>query len=286
MNRFLSLILLLLSYKASFAQSGWTRDKKGLYAKAGYSFLRSTDFYNSDGVLIKTDFIRQHAVLIYAEYGLSNRFTAILNAPVFKSTGYESSPYRPATGLGDIMIELKYGLVKGAFPVSVSVAPEIPTGNPKALQYDRFGGYTILPTGDGEFNVWTKAAMSHSFYPLNVYVSLSGAYNFRTMGFTNQYMGGMELGYKFFNKIWTKAALRTFGTAGTPNPILLAAIGIGEGIAYNAYNFGISYEFIKHISFTFDYYNLLGKTNNIYSGNNFVIGIAADLNFSKPAPKQ
>ena len=285
MTKIISFTLLWIFSQNVLAQSGWTRDKKGLYAKAGYSFLRSADFYNSDGVLIKTDYIQQHAVLFYAEYGLSNRITAILNAPIYKSTGYESAPYKPASGVGDVLLELKYSLTRGSFPVSISIAPELPTGNPKALQYDKFGGYTVLPTGDGEFNVWTKTAVSHSFYPLNAYASLSGSYNFRTMGFTNQYMGGIEMGYKLFNKIWTKAALRTFGTAGTPNPVLLAAIGIGEGIAYNAYNFGLSYELMKHLSCTFDYYNLVGRPNNIYSGHNFVIGIAADLNFSK-SPSQ
>ena len=273
--------LLCFTFSLGYSQSGWTRDRYGLYAKAGYGFQRSNSYYNGEGKKFTTDYIRQQAVMLYAEYGLTKRFTAILNAPLFKSTGYESSPYRAAKGIGDMMLELKYGVLTGKYPVAVSVAPELPTGNPKALQYDKLGGYTVLPTGDGEFNVWTKAAISHSFYPVNAYFSLSGGYNFRSQGFTNQYLGGAEVGYKLAKKIWTKAALRRIGTAGIPNPKLLAVIGIGEGVEFTTYNFGCSYEWIKKVSLTFDYFHVFSRLHNIYSGSNFVVGIATELNLKK-----
>jgi hypothetical protein len=261
------------------AQSGWSRDKMGLYAKLGYSYLNSDEYFNGDGLKFKTAKFTQQNLLLYAEYGITKRFTAIINFPYLRSNGFDGSP--SVKGVGDMMVELKYGVIKGKFPLSLSVAPEFPTGNPYGRAYDKYGGYTILPTGDGEFNVWTKTALSHSFYPLNLYASVYGGYNIRTMGFTNQYLLGAEIGYKFGKRLWTKIAVRKLGTAGKPNPVLLSAIGLGEGIEYNAYNLGLSYNVTKYISLTFDYSNGFGKLANIYGGNTYLVGIAIDINFKK-----
>ena len=261
------------------AQSGWTREKTGLYAKLGYSYLNSDEYFNGDGLKFTTAKFKQQNLLLYAEYGLTKRVTAIVNFPFLRSNGFEGSP--SVNGIGDLMIELKYGILKGKYPLSLSVIPEFPTGDPYGRSYDKFGGYSILPTGDGEFNVWTRTAMSHSFSPVNLYFSVYGGYNIRTKGFTNQYLLGAEMGYKFGKKLWTKIAVKKLGTAGKPNPILFSAIGLGEGIEYNAYKLGLSYSVTKYISLTFDYSSGFGKIANIYGGNTFLAGIAIDINFKK-----
>ena len=77
------------------------------------------------------------------------------------------------------------------------------------------------------------------------FFTLEAGYNTRTAGFTDQYTDGAQIGYKFFDKLWLTASVRTLDNVRAPDPSKLNKIGLGEGVAYSAATPGTSYNFTK-----------------------------------------
>ena len=200
---FLTGCLLLASVLAS-AQSGWVREKGSLLVKSDLFFFRATTYVNPQGNAIQTSAFTQATWHLYGEYGLGKRFALIGYMPLLRWNQFETT--EPVIGQGDLKLELKYGLLTGKTPVSISIAPEIPTGRSAAFAANQSipGDGIILPTGDGEFNVWTTLAASRSFG--RAYASLFGAYNFRTayqgLAFRDLYQIGGEIGVHATDALW------------------------------------------------------------------------------------
>jgi len=279
---FLSVSLVLMLGCIDDANAGaWTRKKNSLYAKIGLSTISTNRFYTKDGNKIRTADFQAWSLDLYGEYGILDRLTGVVKFPVAKRAVFETSEAK--LGIGDLGLELKYGLLAGNTPIAIGLGVELPTGDQNGFgrfkdQANDPGGFIRLPTGDGEFNTRATLYISHSFYPVPAYVSIEGGYNFRTKNFTNEYAFAFQAGYKVANKIWLQANLRGLGPASDPDPdlALAAAIGLGEGVRYRSYGFGAVYEFIPHYSLTFDFFSAFGKITNIYSGANFVVGMSIE----------
>jgi hypothetical protein len=262
----------------ALAQSGWTREKNNYFIKADYTFYNATDYHNINGDVLKTSRFKQNTIALYGEYGISKRFAASAYLPLFRQNGYETT--ETVNGTGDLKLELKYALVKGKFPVAVSVAPELPTG-PKNLYAKNISNpldKINLPTGDGEFNVWTTVAASHSFYPVPLYTSVYSAFNWRTKfgdrNFQNQFQAGIEAGYKIKNKFWLNAKL--LALTGVGQKPQFADFIRSDGTAYTAVTLGGLYEIGNHWGITGQYFrcnSLIAKATNIYAANIFSFGL-------------
>ena len=283
-KRSISLALtVFVFYGVSDAVAGgaWTRKQNSFYAKLGFSAISTNKFYTKDGNKIRTADFQAWSLDLYGEYGIFDRLTGVVKFPVAKRAVFETSEAK--LGLGDLSLELKYGVLAGNTPIAIGLGVELPTGDQNGFgrlkdQANDPGGFIRLPTGDGEFNTRATLYLSHSFYPVPAFISLEGGYNFRTKNFTNEYAFGLQAGYKLANKVWLQANLRGLGPATDPDPelALAAAIGLGEGVRYRSYGFGAAYEFIPHYSLTFDFFNAFGKITNIYSGANFVVGMSVE----------
>ncbi len=94
------------------------------------------------------------------EYGLTDKFSIIANLTLQTFNGFETT--ETVSGLGDLRLEFKHALLKKYFPLAVSVAPEIPIGKANNFANSIFNIFERinLPSGDGEFNVWTTLASS------------------------------------------------------------------------------------------------------------------------------
>jgi hypothetical protein len=149
-------------------------------------------------------------------------------------------------------------------------------GNPNEIGTSRTDPSTFvrLPTGDGEWNVWTRASLSHSLGQLPAYFTLDAGYNKRTGGFTDQYSFGAQVGYKFFNKLWLTLHERTLNNVRAPHLTRFGTIGLGEGVAYSTAGVGASYALTKHLSATADWAVGFGKLRNVYSGSQYTFGVA------------
>lgn len=266
-----------------FAGGGWVRKPSSFYAKLGYATLRSDKFFSIGGQSVTTSPFSLQSLNFYAEYGLPlgsigvEGVEAMVNFPLYRRSSFETT--EAVSSLGDLMIELKYALLKGDFPVALGVAAEFPTGDENAIARDKDfpEAFIALPLGDGEFNIWTKIYASHSFYPVNAYVSVDMGYNFRTEGFTNQYQFGAEIGYKFLNAIWVVGKLRRFAGVGAPNEDLFGGFGLGEGVEYTANAVELAYQPFNHVWVTAEYASAFGGLRNIYSGANLTLGAAVEF---------
>ena len=266
-----------------FGQSGWTKNKKSYFFKLDYSFYKANDFRNLNGEsTITTDF-NQKSVALYGEYGITDKFTIQTFVPIYKQNGFEETT--KVSGFGDVQLEFKYALLTKNFPLALSIAPEFPTGksNNFAEKVNVADGLSLiekinLPTGDGEFNVWTTLAVSHSFAPKNLYASAYTAFNYRTqfedINFQNQIKAGVEVGYKFFDKLWLNSKVTVLKGVGSKPKF--ADFIRGNGTSYTGIAAGAMYEFGKNIAITADYFNsngLIVKAENVYVNNIFSVGI-------------
>jgi hypothetical protein len=279
----LSVMLLLCFFAANaHAQSGWTRKKNSYFVKASVNLFWSDQYYTPSGEKLKTSQFRQQAVSVYGEYGISDRLNVIVNFPVVKVNSFETS--EPVAGIGDLKIELKYAILKKFLPLTIGIAPEFPTGSAnnysqnKTIRFERIN----LPTGDGEFNVWTTLAASASFHPVPAYISGSVGYNYRThykdFDFGDQIKFNVEVGYKLFDKVWlsgTLSAQHAVGTAsGIPDFIR------GDGTEFTAFGLGAAYEFIKNWSLSaqaWGYSDLIFDRKNLYSSPTYSIGVFYEI---------
>ena len=52
------------------AQSAWTRNKGGVYAKLGFYTVSGANYYDTEGVKTASNTFHQQAMTLYGEYGL------------------------------------------------------------------------------------------------------------------------------------------------------------------------------------------------------------------------
>ena len=264
----------LLAPSPAQASGGWTRQPGHGYAKVGLTLANTTNYHPLEGGTINTAQFRQQVYGVYAEYGLAKRLEATLNFPVFRRATFPNTT--PGQGVGDPEFGLRYGVLTGKWPLAAQVAAQAPLGDPNRRGYYRPdpSSFVYLPTGNGQWNIWTRAALSHTLGTLPAYFTLEAGYNFRTGGLTNQYTLGAQVGYKFFDKLWLTASVRSLDNVRAPNPAKLANIGLGEGVAYSAASLGASYALTKHLSASADVAAGFGKPRNVYSGLQSTVGVA------------
>lgn len=206
----LSTLLLLIIPVFALAQGGWVPEKGAAFVKSDLFLFSATTYYNPDGDPTETSRFSQYTWHLYGELGLGNRLAVIGYLPLLRWNQFETTT--PAIGQGDLKLELKYGLLTGKVPVAISIAPEFPTGRAAAFAENTSipGDGIILPTGDGEFNVWTTIAASTSFG--SGYASAFASYNYRTtyqgLAFRDQYQIGAEVGYQPTDALWLSAKAR------------------------------------------------------------------------------
>jgi hypothetical protein len=271
---------ILLGFSTTLAaQSGWTRAKNDIFVKLDFTALKSNQYHNLAGDVVKTNTFQQQAALLYGEYGITGRFAINASLPLIKVNAFNVS--KRVAGIGDARIEFKYALLKGKFPLAISIAPEIPTGPKTLLSQNLTNSFEKinLATGDGEFNIWTTLAVSHSFYPKPAYASLYTAFNKRTkfegQTFQDQVQIGGEFGYKVKNKLWLSAKMYSLFGAGK-KPVFADFIR-ANGTAFTAYSFAGLLELGKHWGVSAQYFrctDLFFKTTNLYVAGQLSIGVS------------
>jgi len=277
------IVLLLLSFPAKVqGQNGWVRKAKGVYAQVAVSHFSSNRYFSTEGVLFdQGSTFSSQGLLFYGEYGLTDRFTAVVDLPVLVLNRFSTTG--TVGGLGSAKIGLKYGLLK-SFPVSLAVDIEIPTDDginfATAKEPNSLGIFEQinLPTSDGEFNVWATLAASQSFNKGKSFASVFASANFRTQAFSHQFQSGLEIGHLFFSKFYLIGKLRIQErlSKGT-NPS--AAFLYGEGTTFTTYGLtgmyklGEKWSLIASVSYMS---GLLVDRRNVYDGTTFSLGVAVE----------
>ena len=280
--KFLQIAALFFVVQEADGQSGWTKSKGEGFFQTSFSTFNSKDYFTLEGEKLLTNRFHQQSIVFYGEYGVTDKFTVIANLPLQNFNGFETT--ETVSGLGDLRLEFKHSLLKKFLPLAISVAPEIPTGrannfaNSIVNDFERIN----LPSGDGEFNVWTTLATSFALGDFPFYGSLFGSYNYRTqydgISFSDQMAVGVEFGYKFFDKVWVNARLN--GLTSVDEITEVTDFVRGDGTEYTSYSIGASVPVYKEFHLNLNYRNfndLLFQRKNIYSGGVFTLGIYYNL---------
>jgi hypothetical protein len=278
MRKILLPLLLLFAFNAA-GQGGWVKEKNKYYVQLAYTTFQSDQYFNLDGELLETSSFSQQSVILYGEYGLGKNLAVVLNHVLYRWNGFETT--ERVSGTGDAFIGIQYAFAKGAFPVSVTVGPEIPLAQANRYassnenNFDRIN----LPTGDGEWNVKATLAGSHKFENLPVYTSIYTTFNYRTSfegaPFSNQIKAGAEIGYQPVKPLWLQAKIHLFYSIGEPksNSDFIR----GEGTSFTsaevaaAYSITGKWALVANVGF---YNDWLVARKNLYSAPNYTLGIA------------
>jgi hypothetical protein len=260
------------------AQSGWTKGKKEGFYQLSYQSMTSKDYYTLGGELLETNQFSQQSMVFFGEYGVTDRFTIIANLPLQTWNGFETT--EKVSGLGDLRLEFKHAILKKYLPLTISVAPELPIGKANNFAKSTINDFEQinLPSGDGEFNVWSTIASSFALPKAPFYGTFFAAYNMRTeydgIQFSDQYALGAEIGYHIASKVWVNARLNALATVGD---VLVATDFVrGDGTEYTSFSFGASVPIYKQVNLSLNYRNfndLIFDRKNIYSSGVVSIGV-------------
>ncbi|MFT6338108.1 MAG: hypothetical protein ACJA2S_004501 [Cyclobacteriaceae bacterium] len=184
-----------------FSGGGWVNKRGELYLKVSQQWVNYDQYYSIAGRVINDRTRSIGNTAIYAEYGISHKFTGIIYFPFFvKTTLFQQK--NSATGkiilkgesyssIGDSDLRLKYGLIQnGSIVLSTSLTLGLPFGGIGK------GSDQSLQTGDGEFNQMLRADFGTSFKVASKHLYLTGYFglNNRTEGFSDELRYGLEVG--------------------------------------------------------------------------------------------
>lgn len=204
--RIFFLILLFCSFSGLQAGGPWPAGAGKAYLKLGQRALVSDRFFNPEGAIIPITTTGVFITSAYAEYGLSDRWTARAYLPLFfratlNEVRYEQSgrvePGDQFNGLSDADVGISYALRTGKpFALGATVRLGLPIGEPS-------GGETgLLQSGDGEFNQLVLIDWGYSFWPKSAFISGSLGFNNRTRGFSDEIHATFDAGVTI-GKSWT-----------------------------------------------------------------------------------
>jgi len=179
-----------------FSQSGWTRSPGKSWSQLSYTGWTSDQYFGFEGNSLESGTFSQRDFSFYGEYGVWKNLNVIVNAPILRSLSYDHTS--ASRGIGDLRIDLKYGLLQSKIPISIAFGAELPTGKANQnVENSLPNSQPInLPPGDGEWNYWTTLALSGS--NSKMFGTAYFAYNVRTdyegFEFADQLKVGIEVG--------------------------------------------------------------------------------------------
>lgn len=260
---FFIFIAISLFSSSVFAGGPWPKKKGTGFYKIAQSWILADQHFTDQGLLDPNATFGTFTTSVYAEYGITDRLTGIVYAPLFVrslfyntvsgTTGDLLKAGEAINASGDVDIALQYGLtVDKPIALSASLYLGFPTGQASG------GSENNLQTGDGEFNQMLRfdVGTSAQFGGIDTWYAAYGGFNNRTNGFSDEIRYGVEAGAQLFNRKLLAIA-RLYGVAslknGTPsafsNSVSLFAnnaefIAFSPELAFNlTENVGISASF-------------------------------------------
>ena len=150
------LLIACCLFSFSLLAGPWPQPKGKGYFKLYEWWLRFDQHFTSTGELDPNATLGLYNTSLYAEYGLTDRLTGVINLPLYSrneinnqvsgTRGNVIIPGEAIGGLGDTDISLRYALNKpgSAVPLSATLTLGLPLGE------DAGGTQGNLQTGDGE----------------------------------------------------------------------------------------------------------------------------------------
>lgn len=270
------LIIFFLFLSKIEGQGGWTKEKGDLFAKVDLSIFSGNKYYTPSGTELNTAKFNQTSINFYGEYGWRERLTLIASMPLLRKNSFETS--ESVYGVGDLRLELKYRLLKN-FPLAISIGPELPIGRSNAFAANKTNTQDKinLPTGDGEFNIWTTLAASGSIGKF--YSSVYTSYNYRTkykgLDFRDLYQFGFEVGVNPIGELWLNTKIKAQFSVGESKHAELGFVR-GDATTYTLLSLEAFYKINKKIGFSATLLSggeFIAPFQNIYIARYFSFGV-------------
>lgn len=226
---------------------------------------------------------------LYGEYGITNRLSCILNAPLFSrnhinnlvstTTNQVTMEGEAINSVGDIDLSLKYGLTKPSsnkIPLSVTLILGIPTGKKEG------GTQKNLQTGDGEFNQMIQIDVGKGFSlgsKVSTYVSAYTAFNNRTNGYSEEIRYGIEAGAGLFRqKLWLVGRLNIVESLKNGNAVETSTSTsiFANNLEYTSIGVEANYYITEQIGLSASVAGAL-RGENIAAAPSYSVGVFFDL---------
>ena len=286
-NLILIILLSFTTVSLCFAGGPWPQQKGKGYFKLSEWWIVFSQHYTDAGLTDPNVTTGIFNTSLYIEYGLTDRLTAITNAPLF-SRNYMNNlksattneiivPGESINSIGDIEVGLKLGLTKqGAkIPVAASLILGLPTGVASA------GTLNNLQTGDGEFNQIIQIHAGHSFQIAKApaYVSTYIGFNNRSNDFSEEFRYGLEFGIGLINKkLWLNTKLNvveSFKNGGTAETITSTSV-FANNSEYTSIGLGINYYISSKLGVSVDVAGAF-KGEIIAAAPSYSVGVFYDM---------
>jgi hypothetical protein len=192
------------------AGGGWTAGKGNGYYKLSQWWIVADQHFTDAGLIDPNVTSGIFNTSLYAEYGVTDRFTGVVYFPFFsratmnnqisETTGNIISQGDAINSIGDTDIGLKYGILKNKkVALSATLKLGLPIGNASG------GRDGNLQTGDGEFNqiLQLDAGVPLSLGKIPAYFNTYVGMNNRSEGFSDEFRFGLEAGLGLSKgKLW------------------------------------------------------------------------------------
>ncbi|MFK7899267.1 MAG: hypothetical protein AB8B61_00775 [Cyclobacteriaceae bacterium] len=279
-------VVAFLQFNHAIAGGPWTQQKGNGYYKLSEFWIVFDKHFTENGETdpnVKTGIFNTN---LYAEYGVTDRVTTILNATLFSRNlmntqtfnGTVNTQGEAINGLGDIDLGIKYGLTKpgSKVPIAVSLYLGLPTGRTDQ------GTLKNLQTGDGEFNQLIQIDAGKGFKlfnKINSYVSGYTGFNHRTNGFSEELKYGIEYGAGLLNQsLWIIVRINgveSFKNGITAQDVSNASI-FANNTEYTSYALEANYYVTKKMGLSAAYASAF-RGEIIAAAPSYSVGVFLDL---------
>ena len=233
----INIIALFILLTNTFVLAGpWAKQKGKAYLKLSEWWTVFDQHYTDLGLLDPNVTTGVFNTTVYAEYGITDKLTAIANASllsrtymnnlVSRTTNEILVPGEAINAIGDIDLGIKYGIkiTDKQIPLSISLYLGIPTGESAG------GSQGNLQTGDGEFNqlLQLDSGFGSKLGSIPVYFTGYVGVNNRSNGYSDELRFGLEAGLALLNKkIWINSrfnVIESFKNGATAETITSTSI--------------------------------------------------------------
>jgi hypothetical protein len=187
----------------------WVLPRGQAWAKASLLHQTTEERYFLDTSRIPYFFEgvnRTSALFLDLRYGLVARLEVGAQLAVFDLQFDDLADERRSTGIGDLRLAARYGIVAGGPTVaSVGAAVKFPTG-------EFVNDAEVVPVGEGQYDGDVTAEVGHSFWPRRAYVTARVGYRFRTENRKNgihpgdEFLWSAEAGHRLVSRLGLSVA--------------------------------------------------------------------------------
>jgi hypothetical protein len=264
MKRILHAAILLATINA-FGQSPWTKKKGAFYTQLSFSTIANYNTLYGTPDKVLDGKITDNTLQFYAEYGITNKTTLIVNVPLKLVSHKDISLFcinapcgtieNNKTALGNIEIGIKHNFYNKNWLFSGQLNVEANSGT-----YDSNSG---IRTGYDTWTITPLLTFGKGFN--NWYVQGFTGVNIRTNNYSSNFKIGGEVGYKPIQKLWVIANLDVTQSFNNGD-LVLPTSNLSTGLYLNDQEY-VSFG-LKAIGEITKNFGLTAGVGGAFSGNN------------------